>query len=118
MMTQSKFPRCLSATTLCGVPVRNRAGEDLGDTKELMIDIHEGRIVYAVLSFGGFLGIGDKLFAVPWSALRVDTENQCFVLDVDKEVLEKVPGFDKDQWPDFPDPRFQVDPQLRRHPNS
>ncbi len=64
-----------------------------------MIDLDNGRIAYCVLSFGGFLGMGDKLFAVPWSALTLDTENKCFILNVDKERLNKAPGFDKDNWP-------------------
>ncbi len=65
--------RVLSASTLTGDRVRNAAGEDLGKVEEIMLDVPGGRIAYAVLSFGGMLGIGDKLFAVPWSALRLDT---------------------------------------------
>ena len=64
-----------------------------------MIDLDDGLIAYAVLSFGGFLGMGDKLFAIPWEALILDTENHAFILDVDKEVLKNAPGFDKDHWP-------------------
>ncbi|NLF77482.1 MAG: PRC-barrel domain containing protein [Chloroflexi bacterium] len=91
----------LSANTLIGDAVKNRAQEDLGSVKELMIDIDAGRIAYAVVSFGGLFGIGDKLFAVPWSALQVDTTNKHVVLDVAKETLENAPGFDKDNWPDM-----------------
>lgn len=94
------YPRVLSATTIIGDKVLNTAGEQLGSIKELMIDLDEGLIAYAVLSFGGFLGMGDKLFAIPWEALTIDTENRAFILDVDKEVLENAPGFDKDHWPD------------------
>lgn len=94
------FPRVLSATTIIGDKVLNTAGEQLGSIKELMIDLDEGLIAYAVLSFGGFLGFGDKLFAIPWEALTIDTENHAFILDIDKEVLENAPGFDKDHWPD------------------
>lgn len=57
--------RLLSASTIEGTPVQNQAGEDLGEINELMIDLEKGRIAYAVLSFGGFLGLGDKLFALP-----------------------------------------------------
>lgn len=91
----------LSANTLIGDAVKNRTQEDLGSVKELMIDIDAGRIAYAVVSFGGLFGIGDKLFAVPWSALQVDTTNEHVVLDVAKETLEDAPGFDKDNWPDM-----------------
>lgn len=93
----------LSSSTLTGDSVRNAQGEDLGDLKDLMIDTATGKVQYAVLSFGGVLGLGDKLFAVPWSSLRVDTENECLVLDVPKERLKDAPGFDKDHWPNFAD---------------
>jgi sporulation protein YlmC with PRC-barrel domain len=99
-------PRVLSANTIIGDNVRNSAGEDLGRIEELMIDIEGGRIAYAVLSFGGFLGLGDKLFAIPWQALRLVTDEHRFVLDVDKSVLEHAPGFDKRNWPDMSDPMF------------
>jgi hypothetical protein len=68
-----------------------------------MLDVSAARIAYAVLSFGGFLGMGDKLFAIPWQALTLDTENKGFVLDVPKTQLENAPGFDKDNWPDMAD---------------
>jgi len=98
--------RVLTASTLTGDRVRNAAGEDLGKIENIMIDIPSGRVAYAVLSFGGFLGIGDKLFAVPWSALRIDEGEHEFVLDVDRKTLETAPGFNKDAWPDMADPAF------------
>jgi len=94
-------PRVLSSSTLSGDPVRNVQGEDLGKIEDFMIDLESGRIAYAVLSFGGVLGIGDKLFAVPWKAMTVDTDRHCFVLNVPKERLKNAPGFDKDNWPDI-----------------
>jgi sporulation protein YlmC with PRC-barrel domain len=99
-------PRVLSCSTLCGDPVVNGRGENLGKLEELMIDLDEGRVAYAVLSFGGFLGIGSKLFAVPFESLQVDGENKRLVLDVPREKLENAPGFDKDHWPDFADRSF------------
>lgn len=93
----------ISAGTLMGDNVRNPAGEDLGKLEEIMIDTSSGRVAYAVLSFGGFLGMGDKLFAIPWEALRLDQDNERFILDVDKQTLEEAPGFDKDHWPEFAD---------------
>jgi hypothetical protein len=71
-----------------------------------MIDTRTGRVNYAVLSFGGFLGMGEKLFAVPWNALTLDTKNHRFILNVDKERLKSAPGFDKDHWPDMADPSW------------
>jgi len=68
-----------------------------------MIDVAEGRIAYAVLSFGGFLGMGNKLFAIPWEALSLNQRDNEFVLNVSKEQLDKAPGFDKDNWPDIAD---------------
>jgi hypothetical protein len=91
---------------LVGVRVRNPAGEDLGKIEELMIDTGVGSIAYAVLSFGGILGIGDKLFAIPWEALTLDIEDGLFILNVDKERLKAAPGFDKSHWPDFADRQF------------
>ncbi len=93
----------MGATTLAGDSVRNTADEDLGKIKELMIDIPSGRIAYAVLSFGGILNMGNKLFAVPWSVLTLDEDEKEFILDIPKERLENAPGFDKDNWPDMAD---------------
>ena len=98
-----RYRRVLSASTLAGDSVKNAAGEDLGKVDELMIDIPSGRVAYAVLSFGGFLRMGNKLFAVPWDALTVDEDRKCFILDLDKTKLENAPGFDKDNWPDMAD---------------
>jgi len=98
-----RYRRVLSASTLAGDQVQNSVGEDLGEVDEIMIDIPSGKVAYAVLSFGGFLGMGNKLFAVPWSVLRVDEDKKHFVLDVDKKKLESAPGFDKDNWPDMAD---------------
>ena len=100
-------PRLMGADTLIGDNIYNHKDEDLGDIKEIMLDVNNGRIAYAVLSFGGFLGIANKLFAVPWSALKLDTANKRFLLNVDKERPESAPGFDKDDWLDMADPTWQ-----------
>ena len=96
-------PALMGADTLLGNDVYNKDGEDLGDIKEFMLDMATGRVAYAVLSFGGVLGMGDKLFAVPFSALALDTVNKRFTLDVLKESLKDAPGFDKDHWPSMAD---------------
>ena len=106
MHGEQPIPRVLSASTICGDTVVNGDGDNLGQIEELMIDLESGRVAYAVLSFGGFLGIGDKLFAIPFEALELDAENHRFVLDQPRERLEKAPGFDKSDWPDFADARF------------
>lgn len=97
----------LSSSSITGDSVKNRAGEDLGNIKDLMVDVSSGKIEYAVLSFGGFLGLGDKYFAIPFHQLGVDTANECMILNVDQERLKDAPGFDKDNWPNFADAKFR-----------
>jgi sporulation protein YlmC with PRC-barrel domain len=101
--SQGPGPALMGADTLIGNDVVNAQEEDLGDIKEIMLDMRNGRVAYAVLSFGGFLGIGEKLFAVPWQALQLDTVNKRFTLNVDKNRLKAAPGFDTDAWPDMSD---------------
>ena len=94
-------PALMGADTLIGDDVYNHSDEELGDIKEIMLDMRTGQIAYAVLSFGGVLGMGDKLFAVPWERLTLDTVNKRFLLNVDKDQLKDAPGFDKNNWPDM-----------------
>lgn len=94
-------PELMGANTLIGDHIHNAQNEHLGDIKEIMLDMRTGKVAYAVMSFGGLLGIGDKLFAVPWTALTLDTVNKRFVLNVGKDRLANAPGFDKDAWPDM-----------------
>jgi sporulation protein YlmC with PRC-barrel domain len=96
-------PALMGADTLIGDSVVNGSDEDLGDIKEIMLDMQTGQVAYAVLAFGGFLGMGEKLFAVPWQAMHLDTVNKRFVLNIDKERLKNAPGFNKDAWPDMSD---------------
>jgi len=100
--------KLLSASTISGDRVVNATGEDLGSIHELMINTGSGKIEYAVLSFGGVLGLGDKYFAVPFTRFDVDREKQRLVLNIDKQRLQEAPGFDKDDWPDFADPAFRT----------
>ncbi len=102
--TEGDYRRVLTADTLEGTRVVNGAREDLGKVQDIMIDLEEGRVAYVVLSFGGFLGMGDKLFAVPWDRVRVDQDEKELIFDIDRETLERAPGFDRDNWPDFADP--------------
>lgn len=99
----NKFRRTLGASTLKNDKVVNLTGQEIGKIEELMIDVTTGRVAYAVLSFGGFLGVGTKLFALPWSALTVDETKKRFVVNVTKESLDKMDGFDKEHWPDLSD---------------
>ena len=97
----------LSSSSLSGTSVRNGKGEDLGKIEDLMVDVNTGEVDYAVVSFGGFLGIGDKLFAVPLQAFRVDANDEELVLDETKERLENAPGFDKNNWPTDADHKWR-----------
>jgi PRC-barrel domain len=101
-------PYLMGADTLLGNDVYNAQEEKLGTIKEIMIEMGTGRIGYAVLSFGGFLGMGDRLFAVPWTALILDTTAHRFILNVNKDTLKEAPGFDKDHWPSMVDPSWAV----------
>lgn len=94
----------VNASKIIGESVVNRENEDLGKIHELVIDAKEGRLAYAVLACGGFMGMGHKLFAMPWKAFEfANTENK-LILDVNKEKLKAAPGFDQDaKWPDFAD---------------
>ncbi len=97
----------LSATSIIGDTVTNHRGEDLGRIEDLMIDTENAQVEYAVLSYGGVMGMGNKLFAVPLDALSLDEAEKCLILDADKQYLENAPGFDKDNWPDTADSEWQ-----------
>jgi sporulation protein YlmC with PRC-barrel domain len=93
-------PRVLSASSIIGSKVINPEGEQLGSIKDMVVDLDDAQIAYAVLSFGGLMGLGDKLFAIPLEALMFDTQSNHAILAVDREVLKNAPGFDKEKWPD------------------
>jgi sporulation protein YlmC with PRC-barrel domain len=94
-------PLVMSASTLIGERVVNSEGENLGKIEEIVIDVAQGRIGYAVLSFGAIPGFGGQLFAIPWDALGVDTDENVLILDIDPDVLRTAPGFDRHHWPDM-----------------
>ena len=92
------------ASKIIGETVVNRQSENLGKIDELVIDAEKNRVLYAVLSFGGLMGMGNKLFAMPWEAFEFSTTENKLILNVDKEKLKAAPGFEKgDKWPDFKD---------------
>ena len=106
----------LSTDSLENTKIVNLDGEDLGNLEEIMLHVDSGDVAYAVVSFGGFLGMGDKHFAVPWDALTVDADEHHIALDVDRERLENAPGFDKDAWPTMAETGWMTD--LHRHYGS
>ena len=100
------------ARDLSGLRVYNASDESLGKIEDLVIDPRAGKIRYAVLSFGGLLGMGDKYFAIPWDKLSFVSKGQTsagtlkedhVVLDIPKDALKNAPGFNKDSWPNFAD---------------
>jgi len=99
--------RNLTAKTLIGDDVKNSEGEKLGDVEDLMIDLQGGTVAYVVVSHGGVLGVGDKLFAIPWGAFILDASDHSLILDVDKDRLKNAEGFDKGNWPNTADPAWQ-----------
>ncbi len=97
----------LSASTVIGNSVKNSSDDTLGTVDDIMLDCSTGNIAYVVMSAGGFLGIGEKLFAVPISALTIDYDNKCFRTQLSKETFENAEGFDKDHWPNMANPSWE-----------
>lgn len=99
--TTANFPlRVLTATSIIGDKVENLQGEHLGEIKNIMLNLHTGCIEYTVLEFGGIMGVGEKLFAIPFKSLTVNPEKKIFILNEQKAFLEYAPGFDKEHWPE------------------
>jgi sporulation protein YlmC with PRC-barrel domain len=90
----------LTATSIIGDKVTNPKKENLGSINNIMIDVEKGKIEYVIMELGGFLGIGEKFFAIPFNLLKLDSINQVFILDQRKETLEEAPGFNKEHWPE------------------
>jgi len=84
----------IASTKVNGTTVYNRAGDKLGSVEDVMIDKVSGRAVYAIMSFGGFLGMGDKHHPLPWSVLDYDKKLEGYVVDLNKDLLEKAPSYD------------------------
>ena len=101
------YRRLLSAGTITGDDIYNFQDEKVGSVEEIMIDLEQGKVAYAVMAAGGFLGMGERYFAVPWPSLKVDEANKRLLLDVNKERLEQAEGFDKNNWPDMTSPEFK-----------
>lgn len=109
-------PRLMGADTLIGDAVYNLQEEHLGDIKEIMLDVQNGKVAYAVMSFGGVFTIGEKLFAVPWSALKLDTANKRFTMNIAKERFDNAPGFNSNHWPNMADETWINELHTYYHP--
>lgn len=100
--------RSQRATDLMGKKVINSSNETLGKLEDIVVDANSGRIIYGVLSFGGFMGMGDKLFAIPWESMELPTDAKNLVLNVPKDRLKSAEGFDKNHWPNFADEQWSI----------
>ena len=92
--------RVLTASSIIGDNVESTSGENLATIKDIMLNLQNGSIEYVILSAGGFLGIGDKLFAVPFQELKLKTENRSFVINRSEEYIKNAPGFNQNHWPE------------------
>lgn len=92
--------RILTASSIVGDKVLNNKGEDLGKIIDIMLNLDNGNIEYVIIAFGGFMGLRQKYFAVPFVGLTVDPERRVFIVDQSRESFENHPGFDKDHWPE------------------
>jgi sporulation protein YlmC with PRC-barrel domain len=96
-------PDVMAASTLKGTTVVSSDGGEVGTISDIMLDVRAGRVAYAVLSEGGFLGLGTSLHAMPWNALTLDTGAECFHVSIAAQQIKDDPGFDKDHWPSMAD---------------
>jgi sporulation protein YlmC with PRC-barrel domain len=99
-------PRLISSEKVEGTSVVNPHGDDLGHIQEIMIDKISGRVGYAVLKYGSFLGMGGKLFALPWDQLKYDTQRDAYVVNLPEDRLKGGPSYDEGRPPDFDDPQW------------
>ena len=95
---------CISADKVEGTAVYNRGGEKLGTVDKVMLDKRSGRVCYAVMSFGGFLGIGERYHPLPWSVLTYDTDKGGYVVNLSRQELEGAPSYGASDMPNYDDP--------------
>lgn len=100
----------LRATDFEGLEIRNMQDEELGEVEDVVIDLQSGRVRYIAMSTGGVLGVGSKMFAIPWNAFRyrMADDEQFLVLNATAEKFENAPGFDEDNWPNFADRQWRM----------
>lgn len=106
--TEEAWARTHRVSKIIGTEVRNRQGQKLGEIKDVVLGTN-GMVAYAVVNTGGFLGVRNRMHAIPWNALQKNSGDNHFLLDMDKERLTKAPGFDDKQWPNMADERWNSD---------
>ncbi|MBI5383151.1 MAG: PRC-barrel domain-containing protein [Verrucomicrobia bacterium] len=97
------------ATQIIGFTVRDSAQQELGEIRDLVLDLKSGHILYAVLAQGGILGVGDKLYPIPPQALSFADTGKALVLNMSRDQLERAPQFTKENWPGLSDPKWASD---------
>ena len=108
METIQETSTLIAADKVQGTPVYNSAGESLGEIYDLMIDKRSGHVAYAIMSFGGFLGIGDKYHPLPWSILTYDTQKGGYVVNLSRDVLERAPSYAVSASPAWGDREYET----------
>ena len=91
----------IAGARVAGTDVYNTAGDHLGEIYDVMLDKLTGKVAYAIMSFGGFLGLGDRYHALPWNVLTYDTEQEAYVVDLDRQTLEAAPTIGRDEDVDW-----------------
>ncbi|WP_194720958.1 PRC-barrel domain-containing protein [Noviherbaspirillum malthae] len=97
------------STKIIGTTLRDAKEKKIGNIKDLVLDRERGEIAYAVVSFGGVLGVGRKLHAIPWQALEVGDDGRHYILHADRETINQAPSFDMAKWPNMADPKWSGD---------
>lgn len=100
-VAQDETRSLIAASKVEGTNVYNRRGESLGSIYDVMLDKRSGRVAYAVMSFGGFLGMGERYHPLPWAVLDYDERQSGYVVDLDKKRLENAPSFGVNETPDW-----------------
>jgi hypothetical protein len=102
-LASDETDRLIASSKVEGTTVYNRQGERLGTVKNFMVDKHSGQVAYAVMSFGGFLGIGGSCHPLPWHVLTYDTQRGGYVVDLDKDRLKNAPSYAEGASPNWGD---------------
>lgn len=105
-MTDTLPARNIRASRVEGAQVRNSAGDRLGLISDLVVGKIDGQVKYAIMSFGGFLGLGEDYHPIPWDRLRYDRKQESYVVDLTREQLQGAPGYARDSEPDWNDPVY------------
>lgn len=101
--------RIIPAREVNGTEVYNKDGAHLGHIYDIMIDKRTGVVAFALMSFGGFLGLGGRFHPLPWSVLRYDEGSRGYVVDLDRKTLESAPNYRLGEFPDWQNVRWRTD---------